>query len=45
MCVAAAQAVDMHGRLRVIDEALKEFPDQVDIEIGDASAWVAHLID
>src|SRR5438552_5249824 len=36
--VVAAQVVDVHGRVRVVDEALEEFVRKVDIELADASA-------
>src|SRR5438105_10456675 len=35
MRVVAAQTIDMHGRKRVIDEALKEFVHEVDVERAD----------
>ena len=36
--VVAAQVVDMHGDAGVIDDRLKEFADEIDIELADAGA-------
>ena len=44
MGVVAAQAVDMHGYLRMVDEALEELVQQVDIKIPDASSRVLGMI-
>src|SRR5437763_16765535 len=35
--VVAARVVDVHGRVRVVDEALEGFVRKVDVELADAS--------
>src|SRR5947208_1545155 len=41
--VVAAQIVDMDGRERVIDEALKEFVNEIDVERPDQRARERHV--
>ena len=35
--IVAAQVVDMHRDLGVIDQALEKFADQIDIELADGA--------
>ena len=38
MGVHAAQALEVYGHLRMVDETLEEFAQQVDVEVADPRA-------
>ena len=42
--IVASQAVDMQGNLCVVDEALKEFMQQIDIKVPDAGTWICCMV-
>ena len=42
--IIASQAVDMQGYLRMVDETLEEFVQQVDIKVTDAGPWIVGMV-
>ena len=43
MCIRAAQIVDMTGYLCMVNESLKEFVEQVDIEVTNVTTYKRNL--